>query len=154
MFINYINVGIMWFLILMYFTADIYRLQSCNVSSTDDSIAYKCSYCNRDVLLGCGIEAINIMNGDTNTSNTTSDNGVINGLCDGTYNVSCYGIPDPTSSNRIMYNDSKYNSLISITGSKCVVSSSMVEPSFTPTIGHDSTGIIFDIGLVFRCSYS
>ena len=78
------------------------------------------------------------MNGDTNTSNT-SDNGVINGLCDGMYNVTCYGIPDPTSSTRIIYNDSKHHSLISITGSDCEVSSSIVEPSFTPTIVPVST---------------
>ena len=75
------------------------------------------------------------MNGDTNTSNT-SDNGVINRLCDGIYNVTCYGIPDPTSSNRIIYNNSKYHSLISVTGSDCEVSSSSVQnhPFFTPTI--------------------
>ena len=67
------------------------------------------------------------MNGDTNTSNT-SDNGVINGLCD--------GIPDPTSSNRIIYNNSKYHSLVSVNGSDCVVSSSSVQnhPFFTPMI--------------------
>ena len=118
----------------MFFTTDTYQLQSCNISSTDDDISYKCSYANQSVLWGCGIEVINIMNGDTNTSNTTSDNGVINGLCDGMYNVTCYGIPVTTSSDRIIYNDSKYHSLISITGSKCVVSSSsMAEPSFTPT---------------------
>ena len=82
------------------------------------------------------------MNGNTNTSNTTSGNGAINGLCDGTYNVTCYGIPNSTSSNRIIYDNSKYHSLKSVNGSRCVMSSSIVEPSFTPTIGHDSTGII------------
>ena len=79
------------------------------------------------------------MNGDTNTSNTTSDNGVINGLCDGTYNVTCYGIPDPTSFDRIIYIDSKYHSLISVNGSRCVMSASMAEPSFTPTVVPVST---------------
>ena len=63
------------------------------------------------------------MNGNVYTSNTTSDNGVINGLCDGTYNVTCYGIPDPTSSDRIIYNDSKYHSLISVNFGEYVVSS-------------------------------
>ena len=90
-------------------------------------------YANQSVLWGCGIEAINIMNGDTNTSNT-SDNGVINGLCDGMYNVSCYGIPDPTSSDRIIYNNSKYHSLISVNGRDCEMSSSSVQTSFIPTI--------------------
>ena len=113
---------------------DTYQLRSCDISSIDDNITYKCSYGNQSVLWGCGIEAVNIMNGDTNTSNTTSDNGVINGLCDGIYNVTCYGIPDTNPSTRIIYNDSKHHSLISITGSMCVVSSSsMVEPSLTPT---------------------
>ena len=94
---------------------DTYQLRSCDISSIDDNITYKCSYGNQSVLWGCGIEAVNIMNGDTNTSNTTSDNGVINGLCDGIYNVTCYGIPDTNPSTRIIYNDSKDHSLISIT---------------------------------------
>ena len=126
----------------MFFTVvitDTYQLQSCNISSTNDSITYKCSYANLSVLWGCGVEVINIMNSVSNTSNTTSDNGVINGLCDGTYNVTCYGIPNPTSSDRIIYNDSKYHSMISVNGRDCVVSSSMAEPSFTPTIGPVST---------------
>ena len=75
------------------------------------------------------------MNGDTNTSNTTSGNGVINRLCDGTYSVTCYGIPDPTSSDRIIYNDSKYHSMISVNGRDCEMSSSSVQTPFTPTIG-------------------
>ena len=117
---------------------DTYQLQSCDISSTHDNIIYKCSYADQTVLWGCGVEVINIMNGDTNTSNTTSGTGVINGLCDGMYNVTCYGIPNSTSSDRIIYNSSKYNSMISVTGSDCEVSSSSVQnhPFFTPTIVH------------------
>ena len=121
----------------MYIT-DTYQLQSCDISSTNDNIIYNCSYVDNSFLCGCGVE-VNVNSFIYYTSNTTSDNGVINGLCDGTYNVTCYGISDTKPSTRIIYNDSKYHSLLSVTGSRCVVSSSMVEPSFTPTIVPVST---------------
>ena len=103
-----------------------------------DNITYKCSYADQTVLWGCGVEAINIRSGNIDyTSNLTyyDDTGFINELCDGIYNVTCYGIPYPTSSDRIIYNNSNYYSLISVTGSECtcvVASSSAVTPTIVP----------------------